>query len=256
MEQFEQEKALLESQDICPVTTQQVFKHKSYDTKSIVLEELFLAYKAYLGEQAKKGKLTFQEYKDAVAKKWGHVDYDNYKKTLLRGISEYDLLDEAAELYAIQFISFAPSEVENMLLSHRIKELEKEVQQHRDNQFIPVAYDKDILQEAITALLSHADGDFVSKADALNAGSNLHNLMIGIPAAPGEQWISVKDRLPAIDGFYIVNILDAGYGKQWRANLRFKSGEWVSTFLDDVTFITHWMPLPAAPESTTSTKQP
>lgn len=37
---------------------------------------------------------------------------------------------------------------------------------------------KQIMQKAITCLMSHADEDFVSKKDALDAGVSLHNLMI------------------------------------------------------------------------------
>lgn len=37
---------------------------------------------------------------------------------------------------------------------------------------------EEILQRAITLLLEHADGDFVSKQDALDADCELHNLMI------------------------------------------------------------------------------
>lgn len=42
--------------------------------------------------------------------------------------------------------------------------------------------DKQIMQEAISVLMMHSDGDFVSKATALNAGSRLHNLMIKLDA--------------------------------------------------------------------------
>lgn len=37
---------------------------------------------------------------------------------------------------------------------------------------------KEVMQQAITLLMQHADEDFVSKKDALKAGSSLHNLMV------------------------------------------------------------------------------
>lgn len=95
-------------------------------------------HKAYLVEQAKKSKLTYRECRDKVAKDLYETTFGQAKHF----ISEDELLScsaKAAEMYAMQFISFEPSEAENMLLSRRIKELEAEVQQHRDNQFIPVA---------------------------------------------------------------------------------------------------------------------
>jgi NTP pyrophosphatase (non-canonical NTP hydrolase) len=38
---------------------------------------------------------------------------------------------------------------------------------------------EEILQQANTLLMGHADHDFVSRADALAAATDLHNLMIG-----------------------------------------------------------------------------
>lgn len=40
---------------------------------------------------------------------------------------------------------------------------------------------REAMQNAITALMSHADGDFVSKKSAKNVGFDLHNLMITLP---------------------------------------------------------------------------
>lgn len=37
---------------------------------------------------------------------------------------------------------------------------------------------QEILQQAVSLLMAHADEDFVSKKEALDAGTNLHNLMI------------------------------------------------------------------------------
>jgi hypothetical protein len=70
-------------------------------------------------------------------------------------------------------------------------------------------------------------------------------------AAP--QWISVKDRLPKAYKLVLccaVGKLDTTYGyieedKTWTCNDEPKDS---LTKIDHISFITHWMPLPAAPK--------
>jgi len=148
--------------------------HPNDAEEKMQLAKMFAEYKAYLIDQAKKGKLTLQECKDKVAKIYGYKSWLEYR--VMAGLRVEGLLDTAAEMYA--------------------------------NQFIPVA--------------------------------------------PAEQWISVKDRLPDLNTTVIVSdgfkVKEAWFGKRTSADI-----PWFRFVIMEPT---HWMPLPTAPESTTSTKQP
>jgi hypothetical protein len=64
------------------------------------------------------------------------------------------------------------------------------------------------------------------------------------------EWISVEDRLPDINGRYIVNHLNhdicvitfSNYG--WQQTVYFKDNE-----KSELGFVTHWMPLPKPPKA-------
>lgn len=64
-------------------------------------------------------------------------------------------------------------------------------------------------------------------------------------------WVSVKDRLPENTTMknYLVTIRDASYGKVWVSSLMFYEGQFKSVFLDDITYVTHWSPLPVPPKT-------
>lgn len=53
---------------------------------------------------------------------------------------------------------------------------------------------KETIQQAITLLMQHADGDFVSKKDALQAGTDLHNLMVTT-----NEWENITDILNEVN---------------------------------------------------------
>lgn len=53
---------------------------------------------------------------------------------------------------------------------------------------------KQVMQQAITLLMSHADEDFVSKKDALDAGVSLHNVMVKT-----EDWHWVEHMLNEVE---------------------------------------------------------
>lgn len=64
-------------------------------------------------------------------------------------------------------------------------------------------------------------------------------------------WVSVKDRLPENTTMknYLVTIRDASYRKVWVSSLMFYEGQFKSVFLDDITYVTHWSPLPEPPKT-------
>jgi hypothetical protein len=73
------------------------------------LAPLLQQYKAYLIDQAKKGKLTLQECKDMVAKKNGHGSWDFLCFAWAGFIKQIEpFMNEAAEMYANQFVTDAP----------------------------------------------------------------------------------------------------------------------------------------------------
>ena len=64
----------------------------------------------------------------------------------------------------------------------------------------------------------------------------------------GDKWISVKDRLPEEDGYYICNVRSFAFrGSFYQAMLKYDNGGFIegSIYTDDVT---HWMPLPEPPK--------
>lgn len=64
------------------------------------------------------------------------------------------------------------------------------------------------------------------------------------------EWISVEDRMPEKDGYYLVVIDDTGisieeFSKEKLAWLGF---DWENAEVFELIGITHWMPLPEPPE--------
>lgn len=76
-----------------------------------------------------------------------------------------------------------------------IPELAKDLRERYPVKLKPI--DESVLQKAIELLLAHADEDFVSKRDALEAGTNLHNLMIGLRKEPVQETI-IEDTLAEV----------------------------------------------------------
>lgn len=71
------------------------------------------------------------------------------------------------------------------------------------------------------------------------------------------EWISVKERLPEVSGDYLVAILDRRRKSYTRDTAYIVDGQWqVGTFdfypVEDLgrrEYVTHWMPLPPAPQT-------
>lgn len=64
------------------------------------------------------------------------------------------------------------------------------------------------------------------------------------------EWISVEDRLPGVTGKYIACVKD-NMGARWTicADWSVEMKSWFGEFGEIKNKVTHWMPLPAPPES-------
>lgn len=88
-------------------------------------------------------------------------------------------------------------------------------------------------------------------ADALyeNADLNLETrwqMMDAIKNAPTiNYWISVKDKLPELSGFYLVFRLNDGMYVEYFAQ---HTSTWFMEDADEDHAVAYWMPLPEAPE--------
>lgn len=72
------------------------------------------------------------------------------------------------------------------------------------------------------------------------------------------KWISVKDRLPILDDYYLTYVIDNGCSYSQRVQMFYKNKRtlrgiyqdqythWEMTEIDD-NIVTHWMPLPEPP---------
>ena len=63
-----------------------------------------------------------------------------------------------------------------------------------------------------------------------------------------QEWISVKDRLPDEDGYYLCNVRSFAFrGSFYAAMLKYDNGGFIEghIYTDDVT---HWMPIPMPPK--------
>lgn len=60
-------------------------------------------------------------------------------------------------------------------------------------------------------------------------------------AAARPRWISVSERLPEVEGYYLF-LFENGRNK-------FQDVSWFNPRIKLVESVTHWMPLPAAPET-------
>ena len=63
------------------------------------------------------------------------------------------------------------------------------------------------------------------------------------------EWISVKDRLPEDDGFYLVYTTD-GFVSEWQVDEFYLDTNygWIGERFAPDWKVTHWMPLPELPQ--------
>lgn len=66
---------------------------------------------------------------------------------------------------------------------------------------------------------------------------------------PPNEWVSVEDRLPGVSGNYICAVKDKN-GSVWTipAEWSLEMKMWIGAFGEIKNIVTHWMPLPAAPD--------
>lgn len=97
--------------------------------------------------------------------------------------------------------------------------------------------------EVYTTYLAHGGKGDPAEEVGLDA------LAMAISALEKTKWISVEDMLPKDSGYYLVAYQDKYNGSisiAFDMYVKCKAGEWwENDFMRDVT---HWMPLPLAPE--------
>lgn len=66
---------------------------------------------------------------------------------------------------------------------------------------------------------------------------------------PPNEWVSVDERLPGVSGNYICAVKDKN-GSVWTipAEWSLEMKMWIGAFGEIKNIVTHWMPLPAAPD--------
>ena len=66
---------------------------------------------------------------------------------------------------------------------------------------------------------------------------------------PPNEWVSVDERLPGVSGNYICAVKDKN-GSVWTipAEWSLEMKMWIGAFGEIKNIVTHWMPLPVAPD--------
>ena len=66
---------------------------------------------------------------------------------------------------------------------------------------------------------------------------------------PPNEWVSVEERLPGVSGNYICAVKDKN-GSVWTipAEWSLEMKMWIGAFGEIKNIVTHWMPLPVAPD--------
>ena len=88
----------------------------------------------------------------------------------------------------------------------------------------------------------------------VNKGLNIARSAMRNPDAiptltPPNEWVSVDERLPGVSGNYICAVKDKN-GSVWTipAEWSLEMKMWIGAFGEIKNIVTHWMPLPVAPD--------
>ena len=77
----------------------------------------------------------------------------------------------------------------------------------------------------------------------------LHDIQAMPTLTPQNEWVSVDERLPGVSGNYICAVKDKN-GSVWTipAEWSLEMKMWIGAFGEIKNIVTHWMPLPVAPD--------
>jgi hypothetical protein len=215
-----------------------------------------------------KQRLTLQEAKDKVAKKYGYKDFKEIAWYLTHVWSEKGwetymaYFDEAAELYASQSLPIQNPDKEHFdkkLLNELVWKLDREIWAHVENPNPSEPWTQSKAREESRKLIAEYIGDFDSfclnlappiiqrngcEIQCKECRTEIDKHQVPIREKP--DWISVKERLPEpetpvlVTWLFPVGNTDIG--------ISFTTNKFPDTF-DHVYFdiVTHWQPLPSAP---------
>ena len=101
-------------------------------------------------------------------------------------------------------------------------------------------------EAAINELMNDALGQVVySREDA----ADCIRYMDAAEVVPVQEWISVKDRLPDAGGYVVCIAKRNPFSIFMPMVARIEKNGWVNPITEQyISYVTHWMPLPPAPE--------
>ena len=91
---------------------------------------------------------------------------------------------------------------------------------------------------------------FWGGVDSVEERNNLEVAPVDMPTlTPPNEWVSVEERRPGVSGNYICAVKDKN-GSVWTipAEWSLEMKMWIGAFGEIKNIVTHWMPLPAAPD--------